>query len=190
MVMIKDKETILRKIKKHLYLKANFYETDVSSRDTKVNLILRDMTYGDIRNFSINYRTEVDIEKLTILENRLSSKDSFAYVLLDSNSGKVFGYCSVSIGKSYESGLEKDINVADNEIYLFDDYVFNEFRGHGYHKEMILLRINKWKDKDRTTAIVCIHDGNIRSEKSYLNCGFKKNKSILYIRPLHMYLQI
>ena len=71
-----------------------------------------------------------------------------------------------------------------NAVYLFDDYVFGQYRGRQIHGLSIRYRMERYRQLGCTKALVFVYATNDTSINSYRRSGFQYVGSAARIVPL------
>ena len=147
------------------------------------NLVLREKTIDDIRNFTIfinkvwneTYRGIVDDEFIDNMSNNIEERikiqtenfyddNSYAYLLLKNN--EIIGY--VSVGKSRDD----DYPLSGE---LFSLYLLKEYHGNGYGKLLFNYGLKKLKELGYDDFIIGCLDKNKTNDfykyKGYVEYG-------------------
>ncbi|WP_338597531.1 hypothetical protein [Clostridium baratii] len=170
-------------IKEYLY-KAELKEKIIL--DNK-SISLNTTTYKDIDYIKEYYSNEISDDKLKILKKRIDEEkvDLFSIKLND----VIVGYCSLSYKKMKENSIKNDILVNENQVYLFDDYIFKKYRGNRLHFYSIVIRLNYAIKNRKKEALVCVYSWNKSSYYNYEKIGFKKIKEYIYIKILNKLIE-
>jgi hypothetical protein len=165
-----------------IYTKAYIYKINLSSQISfhNPNLKLEPMTEYLLELIHINYHSELSEFKHNILKKRLANGfTDKPYVIVD-NQGQIYGYYHVAFAECLETCTNYQVIDEPNNIYLFDDYTFEKWRGLGAHKVSIAARLQLAFEQGYTTGTVIILADNSCSAKSFRNLGFYKTKQITF----------
>ena len=148
------------------------------------NLVLREKTIDDIRNFTIfinkvwneTYRGIVDDEFIDNMSNNIEERikiqtenfyddNSYAYLLLKNN--EIIGY--VSVGKSRDD----DYPLSGE---LFSLYLLKEYHGNGYGKLLFNYGLKKLKELGYDDFIIgCLDKNKTNDFYKYMgSCLYKQ----------------
>jgi len=166
------------------------YEFDMESiqkdndKDKQQDVEIRKMKTFDLYELKKKYPKELSERKFNLLINRIGEKRTQVYAIEIFNS--IAGYSCVSCEPTYESGMRKFVQVKEGEVYYFDNYIFEEYRGHGGQKEALRLQNEIYKKKGYKKSFAMIYSFNKISINNYLRNGFVENGKILAIRPFRV----
>lgn len=167
---------------KEYYCSFNEHYLDEISSDIK----LREMSERDLVQLNL-VEKELSIRKTELLIQRIKSSVAQVYMVIEKND--IVGWVCLSTYPEYESGIRKNVHLGQKEIYFFDDYIFERFRGKGIHKMTIQSRIGLAVEKGFHIGKVIIYANHYASEKNYLVNGFKKKADLYSFRPLRIIMK-
>lgn len=165
-----------------IYTKAYIYKICISSqiRVHSSNLKLELMTDDHLELIHKNYHSELSEFKYNILKKRLENGSTDKPFVIVDNQGQIYGYYHVAFAECLETCTNYRVIDEPDNIYLFDDYTFEKWRGLDAHKVSIVSRLQLAFEQGYTTGTVIILAGNRCSAKSYRNLGFYKTKQITF----------
>ena len=98
--------------------------------------------------------------------------------------GSPCGYFCTSVTDTFVGATKKTLCVPTGTVYLFDDYVFEQYRGRRIHTHSICFRVERYRQLGYTKALVAICATNNASFNSYWKNGFHYVYSETRIGPL------
>lgn len=137
------------------------------------------MNAEDLNHLRCNRSSEFSEYKYKVLKNRIKDRQKKVYVV--KYKGDISGYFCVAFEDTYESGIKGYITVDNKAYYLFDDYVFMQYRGKRIHEFSVLERIKESNNDEKKYALVVIYRNNKKSRYTYERLGFKRSASYYYI---------
>jgi|WetSurMetagenome_2_1015567.scaffolds.fasta_scaffold113977_2 hypothetical protein len=140
------------------------------SPETK-NFEFRLFNEQDIKIIQKNYEKEFDKNKYLKFLTELNTQKIDSYIVKNGND--ICGYFFLAYGKS-ESEIEKKYFNVEKNGYLFNDYVFEKYRGKKIHQFSIYRRLMILKEKKYDTATCLIQHDNIFSIRAYEKFGFQR----------------
>ena len=129
------------------------------------------MNKQDLNILKKNYESEIDESKYWDILSNLNNPKVDGFIVKKNND--ICGYFFLAFGKSESEVEKKYLNVEKNG-YIFNDYVFERFRGQKIHQYSIFKRLMILKEKKYKTATSIIEHNNIASIKSYEKFGFQR----------------
>lgn len=112
-------------------------------------------------------------EKITVFKLRFAVGHKLVATMRDS---ELVSFCFFH-DKPFKFNFFKLNNY---EIYFYDCYTFEEFRGLGCIYREVRFVIEKYKDLHYKYAVVEIEDSNIASKRAFEKLGFKKIKTFYH----------
>lgn len=181
-------DKIISKIKRRILVISDQYKIKVSRMDLilkKNEFNFMRLTHEKLEQMYKENSKELDSEKYKILENRINKYtiDIESYIVVDKDNN-ICGYFHIAYQPIWVNECNWKINKSSTEAYLFDDYVFNNYRGNGVQKFSIQSRLNILEDKGYKFATVIILRDNIASRKSYVDIGFRRYRQFMVIKFL------
>lgn len=183
---------LLKSISRNIYISEFVYKVKLEPFDVAFSdsLIFSEMTLSDLCEAKATYHKEINPYKYAIIYDRIV-KNSSDKVYLVRYEGNIAGYFHIAFEDNYDTCTNVYIeNISDN-IHLFDDYTFKDYRGKGVHNFSIYSRLKLGLDKGFKTATVHILKDNIFSIKAYRKNGFIVVKKIsVYLRTIKSFSKI
>lgn len=127
------------------------------------------------RNFLLKdkrYLKEIGRRKYDIFIERLKDDKNLGWILEEENS--ILGYFWIRIGDIEENSTGYTKKIDDDEIYLFDFFIMEEYRGKGLTKEIFYFISVYWKDNGIKKAYCIIDNLNIISQNIFYKINFNK----------------
>ena len=124
----------------------------------------------------------VDNSKKTLFYKRFVSNETCLVALKE---GKVAGYeWFTTTGHHIEERYGIELDIPDNALYAYDAYVYEDYRGQGIWK-CIMVRAKETMSRYRKKGIaVYIDYGNNVSELAHKKQGFRKQYLYIYVKLL------
>lgn len=111
--------------------------------------------------------------------------------LVRKNPGKCEGFKLVDGEKSigtiwvmYKDSDDLEYKIRNIEAYVFDVYVNNDYRGHGYAGEMIRQLMRYLHGRGIDTAYLAVSTANDSAIKAYKKTGFVTVEDLSFVRAL------
>lgn len=96
---------------------------------------------------------------------------------------KVAGFAWLYFQKrKYEPAVEREETFRDDEVLIYDTFVFSEFRRKGVGSKLIEGCLQYLKSKCYKRSLVYINANNVPSINSFINVGFYLTKVIICLR--------
>lgn len=116
-------------------------------------------------------------DKLTEIKFRFIAKHKMVVTFIDN---EFASYCFFS-DRPFRFSLFK---LKEGEIYFYDCFTFEKFRGRSSIYSEVRYVIDKYKDLGYKIAHVEIEENNIASQKAFNKLGFKKTQTFYVIEFL------
>jgi RimJ/RimL family protein N-acetyltransferase len=148
------------------------------------NISLRPVNKSDIRYFAIWWRDK-DLAKLTSgILTPISNDELEEYFLgvTNNNSSYHFMIVANSVTIGHMSLSKKEEGWYETQIIIGD----KEYLGYGYGPKAINLLVSKAKKLHIKKLFLEVRPTNMRAIKAYMQCGFIKDKTILYPENKHL----
>lgn len=181
--------TLRDKVRDRLWLTVNWYSLDLTARSQtepaeKTDVYFRPMRQDDLDRLFRKFPEELTERKYRILKNRLSEAGKEVFVAETSTDETPAGYFCTSVTDTFVGETKKTLSVPAGTVYLFDDYVFEQYRGKRIHEQSIRFRTDRYKLLSCTKAFVGIVAANKTSFNSYNKSGFRYVRSETRIGPV------
>ena len=180
--------TFWDKVKDKFWLKVNWYSCGLAGRPEiareETDVHFRKMRQEDLEELLRMFPKEISERKYNILKDRLSEDGREAFVAVTSQGDTPAGYFCTAVADTYVGGVKEILSVPAGTVYLFDDYVFERYRGRRLHGLSIRFRMERYQQRGCTRALVCIYATNDTSINSYQQSGFQYVGSETRIVPL------
>lgn len=141
----------------------------------------KDLNYY-IKKIDIDLVSKIDLDKRKkdIFLNRLKDEKIEGFALINKNK-KICGYTWLMFGKIYEgnTGFAKTLN--DNESYILDIFIYEEFRGKGLGKYIVEKEVEYLFDKDIEKIYYFVNNLNRPSIKIAKSLGFIECGKMTYL---------
>ncbi len=134
---------------------------------------------SDLDIMKKNYAKEFDEKKRLDLLSKIKTQNTDGFIV--KKDGNICGYFFLSYGRS-NSDVEKKYIDMNKNGYIFNDYVFEKYRGNKIQQYSIYKRLGILKEKQFKTATSAIEYDNLPSIKSYEKYDFKRYLVKLYFR--------
>ena len=169
------------RIRDKIWLRINWYFCDLTHWTETVgeekDVRFRQMRQDDLDKLFQKFPNELSERKYNILKDRLNDEGKKVFVAETQNDDTPAGYFCTSVTDTYVGEIKKTLTVPVETVYLFDDYVFVQYRGQRIHGKSVCYRIQQYRDLGYKRALVCIDHTNNASFHSYQRCGFKYDHS-------------
>ena len=180
--------TFWDKVKGRLWRRMDWYSCDLTHwakpYGEKTDFNIRQMRQDDLDKLFQKFPEELDEIKYHILKERITEEERKVFVAETSNDNTPAGYFCTSVTDTFVGETKRMLSVPKGTVYLFDGYVFEQYRGQRIQQKSICYRMQQYRDLGYTEAIVCIDNTNDASFHSYKRCGFEYSHSDIYVIPL------
>ena len=95
---------------------------------------------------------------------------------------KVVHYTWVSFHKEYLPSINKWIELADDEAYIYNVRTLSDFRGQGIFPFVLDRLCEQLKTDGYKKILASVQSDNVPSQKAFEKAGFKKSKEISYFK--------
>lgn len=96
--------------------------------------------------------------------------------------GKIIGFTKIGIIRTYIADYEREIDLYDDEAFIYDTFVLPEFRGKQKGRFMLLNILGELRKKGVLFVYCHIPPWNIASSTLYQNVGFVRSYHVRYLR--------
>lgn len=168
-------KTVLLKVLNTRWVKIHYLILDINPyelarRMEEFNLTVKELAYEDFFKGDSLYFNE---KKMLFYKNRFRDCTYKAYgIMIDGILVYSSWISTHRLGMGF-SLKNKDFYLCSNEGYLEDDYCHPNFRGNGFHTQMIAYRINELYKIGKTRIVVTVADGNTPALKALLKNNFQ-----------------
>lgn len=180
--------TFWDRVRGKFWRRMNWYVCDLTHctehDEEKMDVSFRQMKQDDLDKLFQSFPRELGEIKYYILKDRLTEEARKVFVAETSNDNTPAGYFCTSVTDTFVGETKRTLSVPKGTVYLFDDYVFEQYRGRRIQEKSICYRMQQYRDLGYTEAIVCIDNTNNASFHSYQRCGFKYSHSDIHVVPL------
>lgn len=95
---------------------------------------------------------------------------------------KIIHYTWVSFHKEYLTSINKCIELADDEAYVYNVRTLSNFRGQGIFSLVLEQLYRQLKTDGYNKILASVQSDNLPSQKAFEKAGFKKSKEISYLK--------
>ena len=180
--------TFRDKVKGKIWRRMNWYSCDLTHwaepAEEKTVFNFRQMKQDDLDKLFQKFPEELGEIKYHILTERLTEEGRKVFVAETANDDSPSGYFCTSVADTFVGETKRTLSVPKGTVYLFDDYVFEQYRGRRIQEKSICYRMQQYRDLGYTEALVCIDNKNDASFHSYHKCGFKYCHSDIHVIPM------
>lgn len=181
--------TFWDKVKDKLWMTVNWYFLNLTVRPEidikeKTDVHFRPMRQDDLDKLFQRFPGELSERKCRILKNRFFEIGKEVFVAETLSDYSPAGYFCTSVTDTFVGEMKKTLPVPAGTVYLFDDYVFEQYRGRRIHGQSIYFRTERYRRLGYTKALVGICAANNTSFNSYHKNGFQYIYSETRIGPL------
>lgn len=114
------------------------------------------------------------------LRGRIGSPTETCYVIREQD-GTLVGWCHSVWTSTRNERINHPVPLTDQQVYLYDDYVFPAHRGRGLHSWSIRERARLAAARGRTQGVVTITKGNDPSIASYRKVGSEQVATLVHL---------
>jgi GNAT superfamily N-acetyltransferase len=93
-------------------------------------------------------------------------------LVLAQRQGKTLGWAWMGYDKVHLTPLGREIHLPENAVYLYDSWVKPEERGHGIGTALVAARCERADQRDATTLLTHVVEGNRASRSALESNGF------------------
>jgi len=95
---------------------------------------------------------------------------------------KIVHYTWVSFNKEYLTSINKWIELAEDEAYIYNVRTLSDFRGQGIFQFVLISLCNQLRMDGYKKILSSVLSDNLPSQKAFEKSGFVKSKEISYLR--------
>lgn len=180
--------TLWDRLRDKIWLRVDWYSCELTQHAKTyvedMDVHFRRMRSNDLEKMLRNFPKELSERKYNILKDRLTEEGKAVFVAETQEDDSPAGFFCASVIATYVGGIKETLHVPAGTVYLFDDYVFEKYRGKHIHRKSVCYRLHEYCNLGFTRALVCIYHTNYTSAQSYRNNGFQYDHSDVRIIPL------
>lgn len=164
------------------------------------------LTFGNLVLFSFNLKNKIpdvkeciptDIEFISdlsflktedLIKKSYINSDIFKYrfncgdiCCVAKFEGKIISYCWISLNGGYIEEIDRNINLKNNEIYLYDAFTESEFRGKSIFPCILTAILRYGKGKGYHKSLVFALSSNHPSQRAIKKAGFARFQSVYFL---------
>ncbi|WLF68993.1 GNAT family N-acetyltransferase [Clostridium septicum] len=154
---------------------------EYTNKKYRDDLLFDYLTLDDLKQIKEIHNNEINDIKYEILKDRINDDKVKLFKITDKNN-IILGYCSLSYRDIKENTINYCISMEDEGAYLFDDYVFNRYRGKGIHGFSIYKRVEYAIKDKKKYAVALVYSWNKNSSNNFKKIGFKEYGKCYYFK--------
>jgi GNAT superfamily N-acetyltransferase len=95
--------------------------------------------------------------------------------------GKIVSYCWISLNGGYIEEIDRNINLKNNEIYLYDAFTESEFRGKSIFPCILTAILKYGRQKGYHKSLIFALSSNHPSLRAIKKAGFGRFQSVYFV---------